>query len=63
MSVKHFQMKLVFDDYTTRLLSSISHNSPSFRSDVGIIRGVTIKIFIICVFLASVSLMAHNFSG
>ena len=38
MSVKHFQMKLIFDDYlyTTELLSSLSHNS-GFRSDVGII--------------------------
>ena len=37
MSVKHFQRKLIFDDYlyTTRLLMSISHTS-DFRYDVGV---------------------------
>lgn len=36
MSVKHFQRKLIFGDYTIRLLTSISHNSSGFRSDVGV---------------------------
>ena len=37
MSVKHFQRKLIFDDYTALLLTSFCHNFPSFRCDVKII--------------------------
>ena len=34
MTAKHFQVKLIFNDSITQLLTSISHNSPGFRSDV-----------------------------
>lgn len=38
MSVKHFQRKAIFDDYTVHLLTFFSHNFSSFMGeDVGII--------------------------